>query len=491
MEHSKRQKDLYYTFENEHVNILASSVAGSGKTTTLIEMLKRADKSCLFLAFNKSIKEEIEATIEELGIHNATASTLHSLGLKTLARTGKKFTIEGNKSWQLMNILQKQEPKYFRKLQFKDKMSFIIGLISMLDAKRLFVCEDHKEIQEALLTMGNPLKVTKNLEEAFDEYWEIYRELTYCDKPMIDFTDMIYIPATASKLTIPVQPAYLFIDECQDLSVAQHMFIDKIIAKPTTKKWVAVGDPYQAIYGFGGSSVKSYNMFKQKENVKSLPLDVCYRCPVNIVNEANKVFDIMQPFKEEGGIVSHTATINDIKPRSLVLCRNVSPLIELYLSMLEQRREVYIKGKDIIAPIIKFVKSDSKRKLSKVITSIKTEISKLDPEDSSDKLKHFIYTENLKSIIIFKNFLNFSDDTLTQDFMNELDALQKRTKTKDAVELSTIHKAKGLGRDTVYILNKELIPSKFATTKEQIQQEQNLLYVAITRAKKELYYINI
>ena len=491
MEYSKRQKDLFYTFENESVNILASSVAGSGKTTTLIEMLKLADKSCLFLAFNKSIKEEITNTIEELGIHNAQASTLHSLGLRTLAKTGKKFTVKGNKSWEIVNIFQKQEKEMFKGLSYKEKMTIIVSLISMLDAKRLFVCDTFDEMQKALIVMGKPVKITQKLRLSFDIFWKIYKELTYEDNPIIDFTDMIYIPASSSRLSPPVSPSYLFIDECQDLSVAQHMFIDKIIQKTTTKKWVAVGDPYQAIYGFGGSSVRSYNMFKEKDNVKSLPLDVCYRCPTSVVKEANKVYDIMQSFKEDQGIVSKGSDISNIKPRSLVICRNVSPLIELYFVLLSQNREVYIKGKDIIAPIIKFLKSDSRKKLSKVISNIKEELSKLDPEDSADKLKNFIYTENLKSILIFKRFLEFSDDTLTQDFIDELNKIQKKQRSEDAIELSTIHKAKGLGRDIVYILNRELIPSQFATTEEQLQQEKNLLYVAITRAKKELHYINI
>ena len=55
--------------------------------------------------------------------------------------------------------------------------------------------------------------------------------------------------------------------------------------------------------------------------------------------------------------------------------------------------------------------------------------------------------------------------------------------------LCTIHKSKGLESDVVYILNENLIPSRFATSKEQLIQEKNLKYVARTRAKKELYFL--
>lgn len=55
--------------------------------------------------------------------------------------------------------------------------------------------------------------------------------------------------------------------------------------------------------------------------------------------------------------------------------------------------------------------------------------------------------------------------------------------------LSTIHKAKGLENDKIFFLSPELIPSKYATQPWQYEQEQNLKYVAITRAKSSLVYV--
>ena len=57
------------------------------------------------------------------------------------------------------------------------------------------------------------------------------------------------------------------------------------------------------------------------------------------------------------------------------------------------------------------------------------------------------------------------------------------------IMLSTIHKAKGLENDRIFFLCPELIPSKYATQPWQYEQEANLKYVAITRAKKELIYV--
>jgi DNA helicase-2/ATP-dependent DNA helicase PcrA len=55
----------------------------------------------------------------------------------------------------------------------------------------------------------------------------------------------------------------------------------------------------------------------------------------------------------------------------------------------------------------------------------------------------------------------------------------------------TVHRAKGQETDRVWILRPDLLPMKLPKmTDEQKQQERNLHYVAITRAKHELYYVS-
>jgi superfamily I DNA/RNA helicase len=60
---------------------------------------------------------------------------------------------------------------------------------------------------------------------------------------------------------------------------------------------------------------------------------------------------------------------------------------------------------------------------------------------------------------------------------------------KQMLVLATCHAAKGGEWDKVFILNKGLMPSKYAVSREAIQQERNIMYVARTRAKKTLIYI--
>jgi len=52
-----------------------------------------------------------------------------------------------------------------------------------------------------------------------------------------------------------------------------------------------------------------------------------------------------------------------------------------------------------------------------------------------------------------------------------------------------VHKAKGLEWLRVFILDRDRMPSRWARRDWQVQQEENLIYVAYTRAKEELYFL--
>jgi DNA helicase II / ATP-dependent DNA helicase PcrA len=60
------------------------------------------------------------------------------------------------------------------------------------------------------------------------------------------------------------------------------------------------------------------------------------------------------------------------------------------------------------------------------------------------------------------------------------------------IVLSSVHKSKGLEWSKVYILGREqFMPSPFARQDWQVEQENNLIYVAITRAKSELVEVTM
>jgi superfamily I DNA/RNA helicase len=62
-------------------------------------------------------------------------------------------------------------------------------------------------------------------------------------------------------------------------------------------------------------------------------------------------------------------------------------------------------------------------------------------------------------------------------------------KPNNAVVLGTVHRTKGLEADRVWVLKPELIPHPMAKAGWQQDQERNLAYVAVTRSKRELYWV--
>lgn len=96
-----------------------------------------------------------------------------------------------------------------------------------------------------------------------------------------------------------------------------------------------------------------------------------------------------------------------------------------------------------------------------------------------------------------KNFLSINEFLEHTDHMKAMNKEIKQISknVQDAVTLSTIHRAKGLEYNTVYVLGAVdgTIPHDYALDSlrngdaSPIEEERRLLYVAVTRAKQELY----
>src|ERR1700734_279468 len=98
---SDRQFAIFDWWDKENGNCIINAVAGSGKTTTLKQLCARFDerlrKQTCYLAFNKEVKEDVEAKLP----FGVKAYTFHSCALQGLRKWVK--TPEGH-AWELCSV---------------------------------------------------------------------------------------------------------------------------------------------------------------------------------------------------------------------------------------------------------------------------------------------------------------------------------------------------------------------------------------------------
>lgn len=486
---SGRQQDILNEWDNTENNILIGAVAGSGKTSTLLLLLERCEYKTLFVAFNKAIQEDIQKKIDERGLKQGKAMTMHSLGLSAIKAMGKRFIINNSKNWAMIKKLQLQYKKLFKSMEMGELLKVSYSLIDINDISRMYLTNDLDEIRKYMLSMDKVVSDSEHLPMLWESFVEI-RDESY-ESPIIeiDFSDMIYLPVKKN-LTIPVHPYYLMLDECQDLNLAQHKLIDNLISQGAIRRWIAVGDRNQAIYGFAGANASSFDLFLNKaDNVKEMPLDICYRCAADIVSSANEVYPVMRPAKHNSGIVENRTIedLEDIKPNSMVICRNTTPLFAIYFKLLGLNKPCYINGNEIMAYLLKFLKPYSKDTVHSATIEMEYKLAEFEESEESTAQEYF-FRENYNNFrSVAENICN-PTDSIDQLIERLKHLFENRT---NAIMLCTIHKSKGLESDVVYILNENLIPSKFAKSPEQLRQEMNLKYVARTRAREELYFLNV
>jgi DNA helicase-2/ATP-dependent DNA helicase PcrA len=502
------QQKIFEDFNNLENNMLISAVAGSGKTTTLLFLLKLAIKktnpnNIIFLAYNKSIQLELSKKIP-LGVQ---CSTFHALGFSMIRKKYRRTKLSKNKTEELYFLLGlNQEMNIEKEDLFNiDKAIQLYKLNDFNDYTRF---EDY--IFPELIMDIKLLDITIRLFEEISTYNKEFIPNS-SEEFIIDFTDMLYLPKFLNLSFNSLD--YIFIDECQDLNRLQHYIIDRITHDKS--RLVYVGDEKQSIYSFMGADAQSYRSILNKSNMVEYPLSVSYRCGKNIVNFAQNINPDIKAFEQNGDgivdlsinndihtlvekVVSNTYSNNNI----FIICRNNLPLFQVYRELVMKKVPCYIKGEDIANTLLSLAINNTKNKTRTVrdlliyleakLFAIGEKLIKRFKDVKDFSLdKHYSYAMMRERIEIIKYLKNEYNLISQYDLTEKVkDIFQPKTENAiNDVVLMSMHKSKGLEADLVMIYKPDLIPSFMATTPTDYEQEYNLHYVAITRAKKELMYI--
>ena len=482
---SKYQVAIYDFIQNGHGNAVINAVAGSGKSTTLVNALKLipADQSVLFLAFNKSIVEELKIKVGNLP--NVTIRTLHSLGASALMKQlhtntdRDKYKVWLNSGVKYGNIKPTCELEAEEVEEWKDNIR------KLTDLMRVNLCESMAE--GADLAMKHGLFLYDN---EIEIAWKAI-QWGKGDITTIDFTDMIFLP-NIMKIRMP-QYDWVLIDECQDLNAAQRGMFLKCVKKGG--RFIAVGDPQQAIYGFAGADVESFNLLKRLPDTQELPLSVCYRCDAEIIKMAKTI--VPQIEARDGapeGVIDQQSKMANIQDGDMILCRNTAPLTNLCMKYIASGVKAYIKGKDIGTNLINMLEKARRTNIAEAMSVLQKELSKIaekiaqkercDLAEARKSPTYEAYNDKIQALEVLSEGLS-----QTRQLVSRIEEIFSDDSRK-GICLSTIHKAKGLEADRVFIACPDKLYNKRAMRIAWMaEQEKNLVYVAYTRAKHYLGFI--
>lgn len=477
---SKYQKKIFEKYESTRKNMVISAVPGSGKTTTLLKLLEKKPphKSAVFLAFNRAIADELE----QKAPRDVDVMTLHSLGCKAIY-AWKRGRVKVNKNLVFSSCLEFMDDWGINK---DDQYSYAYLLNRILDLYKLHLCSTEQEGYELAAYHSLEARQSDVQRALWMKDW-IEDHRMQGGKYQIDFTDMVYLPVVKKEIRLRSYD-HIFVDECQDLNVVQQKLIEKMMKKRS--RFVAVGDPNQSIYGFMGADVESFDNLSKKPNTITLPLSVSYRFGKNIAQHANSIWDTIEPYEKNDDNPVRMGSYTEAEEGDFVLCRNTKPLVELYFKYLRLHKKCWIRGNEIGEKIIRLLSETDGMQKEEGIDFLKGKLTEvyeeLEEADIQNPVKHPRYVNLKEKVDIIEFIANMYDSMRRVKGVVE----QMFTEEKEGIMLSTIHKSKGLESETVFILRPDLIPSEYATEPWQLRQEENLRYVAVTRAKKNLIYIN-
>lgn len=474
---STYQQNIFNFIEHEEGNAIVEAVAGSGKSTTVVEGMKRvpAGASTIFLAFNKSIADELKA-------RGVNARTFHSLTYSPVLRARGLATVDANK---LRRVLDAEFNGNTRRLYgtFASKLVSIARQIGVgclvpntFETWMAIVAHHDVELENEDADIGTGIEVAQDLLQHSNA------------APIADFDDLLYL-AVLNGIALP-KFDFVFVDEAQDTNAIQRAILRKIM-KPTTRI-IAVGDPAQAIYGFRGADSNSLNRIAKEFNCLNLPLTVTYRCPTAVVNYAQQWVSHIEaaPGAPEGKVTDLNMDwkLDQFKAGDLVVCRTTKPLLSLGYKMLKAKVPVRILGREIGQGLVKLVQRMKAEDVDTMLTALANwelrESEKAIAKQDDSKAERI--ADQASAIRCIADGLDEDERTLVR-LVAVIDSLFNAP--GEATTLCTIHKAKGLEAPVVYWLNRSKCPSKWARQPWQKQQEANLCYVATTRAQSELILI--
>ena len=492
------------TLTKEQTNIInakeesfkINAVAGSGKTTTLLEYAKKnSHLRILYLAYNKSLQTSLQKKLHEYKLTHMNVSTIHSLAYQkisayqyNLAHDLKIQVIE-----KLLNGYEQtfnQRTNYYPVAEYvaliKDLVNFYCNSsLIALDLKLLESYKKQGDLSAKILELLN-----KDEQKALNHLKHI---LSAMKNKIIDATHDFYLKMFYLNKKVSTNLGYdlILVDEAQDIS-------DVMIAivEAQNCKRIYVGDSFQQIYSFR-YAINALN----KIELPSYELSKSFRFSDSYAKVLEKNLNALYGMNSKKLLkisgVDTTTNLGekaiDYKKPICVIARSTFGLIQQIVHFIQDDKKIYFEGG-----------YNSYSFMNQTVYSIFYLKEKKNDKITIDEIKDFETIQELEQ---------FAKDTKNQDYLNiikfintygdNIFEINKKIKTKITTNkkdadliFTTTHKSKGLEYEQIimaddFITKKELSNPKSKVSFLKLQEELNIYYVAATRVKSAIWQASL
>ena len=488
---------------------VVNSVAGSGKSTLLklvADTIEQTDRDLishsLVLVFNRKNKDTLIAKLNPCWKNSI--STVHSAGYRMLRHyLGlRRLDVSEHKYRYLAKTLDWFEPNNSHQPVAISLSSFL----KLADFVRQTLTDTSAESLLGLIehyALDIPTKHLSEIGERLQTLFRMGSELTI-NEGTIDHTDMLWLPVSwqVNQSTGFNYYQRVMVDEAQDLSRLQLEFV--LSLTHARGKMLFVGDPAQSINGFCGADTDSFNNIKIRLHAEEFVLPICYRCPQTHIELINQLYPDIPIKPRDNAPTGKIEVIEEsdlwnlesgvtVKPGDLIIARCSSSLIELHLKLIIRGipcnlvgsllKQDLLESLEDIATQANFVYQDFP-KFCQTYLEFKSSIYRQNDNGAVLMLRLQDLIEAL--IAIYQHFNHCQSVKQLTQCIEQLFG----TEDEGTVLLSTVHRAKGMEAERVYIAEPNLLPLYWENQKSwQLEQEHNLLYVALSRSTSELYLI--
>lgn len=513
------------------VRVLAG--AGTGKTRAITHRIAHgvaggvyAPTEVLALSFTTRAAGEMRERLRALGAPGVQARTFHSAALRQLRFFWPR--VYGRDLPELTASKLAMMAQAVRRQRMPSDQATLRDLASEVEwAKVSNVSpDDYVQIarQQGRAVSGLDPEVVAR---AFDSYEEVKR-----GQGRMDMEDVLLLAAgllaedEAVAAQVRRQYKWFVVDEYQDVSPLQQALLDLWLGG--RQELCVVGDPSQTIYSFAGADARYLLDFTQRfPDATSVELVRNYRSTPEIVGAANRLLagtpsksvDLVAQ-RPTGAGVAYQASLDEVTEAAQVAERiaalraagtpasriavllRINAQSERFEEALAARTLPYVvRGaarffdRPEVRQGITLVRGTARSSGGEgtVAESVAAVLSQMghapEPPESRGEVRN--RWESLQALVdLSRDFTKERPEADLGAFVDDLDrrAGEQHAPVADAVTLSTIHSAKGLEWDAVFVagMHDKMMPISQASTPAEIEEERRLLYVAMTRARDEL-----